>query len=239
MSTPITVQVLQAANPVPAVVADPAAAERGWLALAEHLPAPPARPVRTPRRVLRSAVIPAAAILALTTTGTALATGANPLRLFTVAPSGEDQVQAAAAVVTAYAAAHPGSGYSTMRADGADRVLTLWWDGPVPAEVRAGLARRAPVRVVYRSGRYPAAVLEVAAAKLAGALRAGAFTRYGVPGASTGPAVDGSGLHFDYETFPTSADRIRIAVQQLTGVPVTHMSYWPPMHEAPLRRSHR
>ncbi len=235
MTTPTAMQALHAANPFPVVDTDPAAAEHGWLALAERLPAPSARPIRVRRRrVLRSAVIPAAAFLAVATGGTALATGANPLRLFTAAPSGEEQVEAAVAVVSAYSAAHPGSGYSSMSADGAHRTLTVWWHGPVPAELRAGLVRRTPVRVVYAPARYPATDLAVAAAKLASAVRAGAFVRYGVSGASTGPAVDGSGLNFGYQTYPASADQIRAAVQALTGVPVSRLFYMGAFQYTPL-----
>jgi len=226
MTTPTAMHALQAANPVPAVDTDPAAAERGWLALAARVPDPPTQPIRTRRRrVLRSTVVPTVALLALTTAGTALATGANPMRLFTAAPSGEDQVEAAAAVVSAYSAAHPRSGYSSMSADGAHRTLTVWWHGPVPAELRASLVRRTPVRVVYAPARYPATVLMEASRQLALAVRMGAFVRYGVSGAATGPALDGSGLNFMYEAYPASADQIRAAVQQLTGVPVTHLSY--------------
>ncbi len=228
-------QALQAANPVPAVDTDPAAAEPGWLALTERLPTLPARPLGTSRRrVLRSAIVPAAALLALTTGGTALATGGNPLRLFTAGPDGQELVDDDAAVVTAYATAHPACGYSTLAVDGAHRVLTVWWHGPVPAGLRAALARRTAVRVVYRPARYPASVLEVASRQLALAVRLGAFLRYGVSGAMTGPAADGSGLDFGYQTYPASADQIRAAVHALTGVPVTHMSYIGEVQRLPL-----
>jgi len=235
MTNPTAVHALQAANPVPAVDTEPAAAEHGWLALAARVPDPPTQPTRTRRRrVLRSTVVPTVALLALTTAGTALATGANPLRLFTAAPSGEDQVEAAAAVVSAYSAAHPGSGYSSMSADGAHRTLTVWWHGPVPAELRASLVHRTPVRVVYAPARYPATDLAVAAAKLASAVRAGAFVRYGVSGAGTGPAVDGSGLNFGYQTYPASADQIRAVVQALTGVPVSRLFYMGAFQHTPM-----
>jgi len=217
---------LRAANPFGVVPREPSALEAGWLAVQANLdPHPPLR--HSIRQLIRSALLVIVAALIVGTAGTALAEGGHPLRVFNRSAAANEQVVAVANVVTAYAAAHPGSGYDNVIVSPSRHTVTVVWHGPVPAGLRARLAGFRSVHVGYTAARYPARVLTESSKLLEAASQAGDFKPYGVLGVSVGPAGDGSGLAFGYEVIvghkPAARDRIRQAAARIAGVPITNL----------------
>lgn len=103
------------------------------------------------------------------------------------------------------------SGYGGMAASPADRVLNVYWSGPVPASVEQVISDL-PVRVILRAAPYSKRRLDVVAGQLAtnAALRAAGLSEVAV-------APDASGLEV-HASDPTAA---REAIAGITdGIPV-------------------